>query len=164
LYRAPLYYHRKTEKSGSFNASFIPPCQFSRRFRLFPPSLIFMCRISGMRAVAIAALLGVLGDSAAAFQCNLSPSMVASPPAVSRREAIGACAFGALSMFPTLANAEAEKPLVPESEMIKPPANSCAQGVGGKCTELAEGCVCMNMHIRAHIYMYTRGIQIQRLT
>jgi hypothetical protein len=23
--------------------------------------------------------------------------------------------------------------------MIKPPANSCAQGVGGKCKELAEG-------------------------
>ncbi len=129
-----------------------------------PLSLSFTTNQLGMRAVAIAALLGVLGDSAAAFQCTLSPSMVASPPAVSRRHAIGACAFGALSMFPTLANADAEKPLVPESEMIKPPANSCAQGVGGKCTELAEGCVCMNMHIRAHICMYTRGIQIQRFT
>ncbi len=111
---------------------------------------------SGMRAwVAVGVMFGVLGDSAVAFQCTLSPSMAASPPAVSRRHVIGACAFGALSMFPTLANAEAEKPLVPESEMIKPPANSCAQGVGGKCTELAEGCVCMNMHTHAHVHAHT---------
>ena len=102
-------------------------------------------RIDGMlpasrTAAAAALLLGVFGDSAAAFQgSRLSPSMAATPPAVSRRQAVGALGFGAFSLVPALANADSEKPLVPAGEMIKPPANSCAQGVGGKCEELAEG-------------------------
>jgi hypothetical protein len=38
----------KAQKNGkkwvSFDASFTPPCQFFRGFRLFRPSLIFICR------------------------------------------------------------------------------------------------------------------------
>lgn len=97
--------------------------------------------------------------------CARAPMMV-SDYGVSRRSAVGAFALGALSFGPSMANADGEKPLVPgtfqsflrqlyakvteltwndflpahaEGELIKPPANSCAQGVGGKCEELAEG-------------------------
>ncbi|EKX33819.1 hypothetical protein GUITHDRAFT_155928 [Guillardia theta CCMP2712] len=43
---------------------------------------------------------------------------------------------GAFLAGPVLAE---DRPKIPEDQMIKPPSNSCAQGVGGKCEELAEG-------------------------
>ena len=56
-------------------------------------------------------------------------------PSVSRR---AVTILAGLCLRPAGATAD-DKPLVPDAERIKPPETSCAQGVGGKCAELAEG-------------------------
>jgi hypothetical protein len=105
-----------------------------------------------MRMLVAATCAGLFLECAAFAPCApaqgpvarrgvLPLSMTAQEPVVCRRGALAGALSSSLGLLvlPAASGAEDEKPLIPESEMLKPPKNSCEQGVGGKCTELAEG-------------------------
>mmetsp|Transcript_38920 Transcript_38920/g.60663 ORF Transcript_38920/g.60663 Transcript_38920/m.60663 type:complete len:184 (-) Transcript_38920:207-758(-) len=114
-----------------------------------------MVRLSYL-AMASAVVLGAEAFTPSVSQLPCSQGVRTSAPSalcmqgenLGRRSALKTFGTSALSLgFVSLVAGQAagaeeaggDRPLIPDSELIKPRADGCAQGVGGKCTELAEG-------------------------
>jgi len=92
-----------------------------------------VCAVCASSAAAFgpASSVGLLATTSSSWRSCARPqkalvmSAQKSEANISRR---GALAAVALSVVPAICSAEEERPLIPESEMIKPPKNSCEQG------------------------------------